>query len=150
MQRNGHKIRLDHEQQCSPHDMFLFGMVENGPRGLSGLSEHGSATEDDQVEDWHSYGIDWDALDDHSIVSHHRAHNGPDGRDDNLFISCGPEYFSHVGIPEAPCPLSPEQVEFLDRELSSVPHYQSRSMAVHWEMWIRALAICRHLAASST
>lgn len=147
---NAHKIRLRHERQRSPRDLFLFGMVENGPRGLGALTGPrdvgGDFGEDGMVEDFNSYGIDWDELDDHRIVAHHRAHNGPDGFDDNPFVSCGPDYFSHVGVPEAPCPLTPEQVEYLDRELSQVPEYRSRNMVARREMWIHALAICRNLS----
>jgi len=132
---NSHRMHIRGERERSPRDMFIFGMIQNGPCGL----------EQDEVEDINGYGVDWADLDDPAILGHHEQHNPDDAAIHNPFVSRDPDEYSHVEVANAPSPLSSEQIELLDQELSQVPLYRSRSMSARRDMWIHALAFCRHM-----
>ncbi|KAJ7185191.1 hypothetical protein C8R46DRAFT_817384, partial [Mycena filopes] len=52
---NSHKLQIKGERKRSPRDMFLFSMVQDGPRGISHMVE----AVDEPVDDPSSYGVDW-------------------------------------------------------------------------------------------
>ncbi|CDO68132.1 hypothetical protein BN946_scf185003.g4 [Trametes cinnabarina] len=72
---NAHRLHITGEQAASPRELFMFGMVCHGPRGI----EHIANPADDVVEenDVASYGIDWDVNDDPILMAHHQSHNDP-------------------------------------------------------------------------
>jgi hypothetical protein len=123
--------------------MFFFGMLEHGPRGV-GL-------EDDVVaDDLAGYGVDWGALDDTQIRTHHDEANGvgPDLEDDmadNPFLSHGPDKLSHVVVEVPNCPMTDEQVDFLNSELSQHEFFKSRTVDSYRLRWITAFQLCRQI-----
>ncbi|KAJ8090047.1 hypothetical protein PM082_018627 [Marasmius tenuissimus] len=129
---NQHKMSLRHRSSASPTEMFVFGMMENGVRGMD---EVWNMNDDDRVnfasqEDVDSYGIDWEAIDDHNLYQHHQENNIPDDEHDpyNPFSTYHPNLFSHVEVEPPSCPLSPDQVEQLKLHLSSLPYIHSQEI----------------------
>jgi hypothetical protein len=125
--------------------MFFFGMLEHGPRGV-GL-------EDDVAGgDLAGYGVDWAALDDAQIRAHHDNANGigpladfEDDVADHPFFSHGPDKLSHVVVEVPNCPMTDEQVDFLDSELSQHEFSKSRTVDSYRLCWVTALQLCRQI-----
>ena len=93
--------------------MFFFGMLERGHRGIEA-----NLTDDEIV----GYGIDWEAIGDPQIRTHHNNANleHSDDIDDQTVpntSSLRPERFSVVEVDSPNCPLTPEQVHWLDSQL---------------------------------
>jgi hypothetical protein len=89
---NSHSVSIRHERQRSPKDMFFFGMIQNGTRGLGGVTS--ISAEDEAVGDMASYGVDWDDLEDSRIRSHHDEMNAPDQMDQAILTPLSPT--SHI------------------------------------------------------
>jgi hypothetical protein len=134
---NNHTISIRGERQRSPRDMFFFGMIQNGPRGLHPM--------DDNINDVQSYGIDWDDYDNDNILEHHREANLTDNPEDNPFISNRPERMTQVSVDEPGCPLTEAQIIYLDSELNSLPYIHSHNMESYRLVWISAIHICEHI-----
>src|ERR1700675_110756 len=122
--------------------MFFFGMIEHGPRGV-GLGDSDMAG-----DDLAGFGVDWGALDDAHIRAHHDEANdiGVDFEDDmadNPFFSHSPDKFSHIVVEVPNCPMTDEQVDFLDSELSQHSFSESRTVESYRLLWIAALQLCR-------
>jgi hypothetical protein len=113
--------------QHSPLDMFYFGMIEHGVCGFSECQE----PVDEQVDDPASYGIDWNDLNNNQILHHHHQENVPDTMGhDNPFITHQPheDQLAQVTVPEAGCPLSTDQLHYLNAQLDAQPDVASKSM----------------------
>lgn len=132
---NNHSITLRGSRNRSPRDMFFFGMIERGARGLQVM-------EDEHVEDPHSYGIDWSAYDDSQLLDHHDSANALEEQSENPFVTNGPEDLSIVEVPEANCPFSLDCVRHLDEVLGTLAYFHSTSMHSRRLVWIRALETC--------
>jgi hypothetical protein len=138
---NNHTITIRGERQRSPRDMFFFGMIQNGPRGI-----HPS---DEEIEDIGSYGIDWEDYDDDNILEHHQQANRFDNPGDNPFMSNRPERMTRVDVDEPGCPLTEDQIIYLNSELNSLPYIHARDMNTYRLIWISALRICEHMFPAS-
>jgi hypothetical protein len=125
--------------------MFVFGMIEEGPRGLLNLKE----PVDESVDDLSSYGVDWDAIDNRRIIEHHNQQNGLDILGRNPFVTHRPDRLVEVLVPEANCPLTPNELHWLDEQLGALPYFQNESMDARRLLWVAALDICRRMFESS-
>lgn len=121
--------------------MFFFGMIQNGPRGI-----HPS---DEEIEDIGSYGIDWEDYDYDNILEHHQQANRFDNPGDNPFMSNRPERMTRVDVDEPGCPLTEDQIIYLNSELNSLPYIHARDMNTYRLIWISALRICEHMFPAS-
>jgi len=132
---NNHILTISGARSRSPRDMFFFGMLREGPRGVE--------LEDLAGDEIAGYGVDWEDLDDHRIRAHHDHANGHDDFDlaDAPYSQQIPENLSNIEINEPHCPLTPEQVQFLDSRLE----FHGRSMEACRILWISALEICRSM-----
>ncbi|KAG6894990.1 hypothetical protein C0992_003632, partial [Termitomyces sp. T32_za158] len=83
-----HILARRNEHHRSPRDMFVYGMQENGVRGL-----HIDETIDGDLE---GFGIDWNDVDNPQIRNHHNAHNANNGDAANPFLHPPPDHLSHV------------------------------------------------------
>ncbi|KAK6968904.1 hypothetical protein R3P38DRAFT_3244481 [Favolaschia claudopus] len=139
---NSHKIAIDNQRRRSPREMFMFGLLEDGPRGIGNLQFPLPAAENLDAEEIPQFGVDWEAQAEPAILNHLSEHNEQDGESGNPFeTEFRPENVSEV-IVEAPnCPFSPDEVIVLDRELALVADLQSRNMAVRKEVWRKALSL---------
>lgn len=150
---NEHKIRFNDERTRSPRDMFFFGMVQNGPRGILAFMDDEDDgpvldDEDEDIEDLTMYGVDWDDINDDAIIAHHNEFNeteDPEEGEDEVFFNHGPRELSHVEIEEPLCPFTEEEVAYIDEQLTQYPASQSRSMTSRRTVWIYALGISREI-----
>lgn len=143
---NNHTVGLRGQRGRSPRDMFFFGMLEKGHRGIQ---VEANLTDDEIV----GYGIDWEAIGDPRIRTHHNDSDAnpehSDDRDDQNILSsfARPERFSVVEVNSPNCPLTPEQVHWLDSQLLSYPFSEIRTMEAYRLRWITALALCLEIFA---
>ncbi|KAF7366284.1 hypothetical protein MSAN_00884600 [Mycena sanguinolenta] len=141
---NSHKITMQNERKQSPREMFTFGLLEQGPRGLDRFMHD----EEDVVGDLATFGVDWEAQVDPAVLSHHTANNtaAAAGAGENPFADDAlPVHMSEVTVEPPNCPFSLEQCAHLDAELALVINTASRDMAVRKQVWKEALLICREL-----
>ncbi|KAL0569464.1 hypothetical protein V5O48_012504 [Marasmius crinis-equi] len=146
---NRHKMALRHQPSASPTEMFVFGMMENGIRGMD---EVWNFNDDDRVnlssqEDLDAYGIDWEAIDDRAVYQHHQTHNHPDneGEPFNPFSTYHPNLFSHVEVEPPTCPLEPPQIDILKHRLQLLPYIHQQDIESRRLLWHNALFICAEL-----
>ena len=137
---NAHRLSIRGERQRSPRDMFLFGMIQNGPRGLAGIPE--PELEEVIEAGVAGYGIDWEALDDEQVRIHHDIANPNERFADNPFITHEPEHLSNIEVHEPNCPLSPEQLDHLDSQLNTI---HSHTMEGYRLQWVIGLRICQEM-----
>lgn len=139
---NQHTMSIRGERQRSPLDMFYFGMIESGVRGLS------MEPVNEEVNDPSSYGIDWNDINDRNILHHHQVQNPPDAiGNDNPFMTHRPheDQLACVIVPEAGCPLSSGQLAYLNAQLDAHPDINSRSMSTRRLLWTIALELCNQM-----
>jgi hypothetical protein len=144
---NQHTMAIRGERQRSPLDMFYFGMIEQGVRGFSDCQE----PVDEEVDDPASYGIDWGDLNNSRILHHHQQENLPDAiGNDNPFLTHQPheDQLTQVIVPEAGCPLSADQLHYLNVQLDAQPDIESKSMHSRRLLWIVAHDLCRQMFTS--
>ncbi|EIN11639.1 hypothetical protein PUNSTDRAFT_62888 [Punctularia strigosozonata HHB-11173 SS5] len=138
---NNHKLQIAGERERSPRDMFTFGMVQQGPRGISTIL----APEDDDLDadEVQSYGIDWEAMADTEIMQHHLEHNPDQWEDTNPFSSTTtPSQLSEVVCDAPNCPLSAQELATLTQHLHATVDIHSSNMIVRRMLWQQALLCC--------
>ncbi|KAL0066100.1 hypothetical protein AAF712_006932 [Marasmius tenuissimus] len=110
---NHHTMSLKHQRAATPQQMFVFGMMENGVRGMDELWNHDDSDRVnlDTQEDIDSYGVDWEDIDDRNVLQHHQENNRPDSEEEpfNPFSTYHPNLFSHVEVEPPQCPFTPAQ-----------------------------------------
>jgi hypothetical protein len=132
---NLHRVAVPEGGQRSPHEMFLFGMVEYGVRGIDGMVES-----EPEVEDLAMYGVDWGRLD---LASQALERNPDDWTDENPFVTSGrPENMAEVICDEPDSPLSHNQIIRLNQLLCECVDVNSKNMDVRKVIWREALRIC--------
>ncbi|KAG9221975.1 hypothetical protein CCMSSC00406_0009183 [Pleurotus cornucopiae] len=97
---NTHILSVRGERQRSPKDMFVFGMMDNGMRGLG--DGDGPSVDDVELsaEEIAEFGIDWTDIDDTVIHAHHNSNNPADELGENPFLTHQPQHLSHVPVEE--------------------------------------------------
>lgn len=141
---NAHTMEIRGGPDCSPRDMFLFGMLQDGPRGLEHATSH---TADDHLneEEMALYGIDWEAQQDPILMNQVLENEPQDWEDDNPFQTVSsPDHMAEVICDPPGCPLIADQVLSLDLQLSTRIDLTSRDMEVRKLIWVEALDICRN------
>ena len=143
---NSHTLSIHGERQRSPRDMFVFGMLQNGVRGLDAAQYE---PVDEDIDDLSSYGIDWEDYDDHQILSHHHESNGVNQDPTiNPFLPHPPTTFSHVEVEEPDCPLTSEQLLIVDNLVEQSYISGRRSIDDYRSLWIAALHVCQQMPLS--
>ncbi|KAH9943678.1 hypothetical protein B0H21DRAFT_695396 [Amylocystis lapponica] len=139
---NSHHLQIRGERERSPRDIFLFSMLQDGPRGLQSVLS--AAPVDEPVDDPSTYGIDWDVADDTVLMNHLLEHNPQDWEEGNPFM-IGPATLSDVPCEPPNCPLTSEEIVYLDSQLCMFVDVQSRNMVTRCAVWQSALSICNHI-----
>ncbi|KAJ7703710.1 hypothetical protein B0H17DRAFT_922096 [Mycena rosella] len=134
---NSHDLQIRGERTHSPCDMFLFSMVQDGPRGLERLVD----VPDEDVGDPSTFGIDWDVADDPRLMRHHLLQNPHEWEEHNPFAP-GIQDLSDVPCEPPGCPFTEAQVMYLDRQLEAVVDVTSCSMHVRQLIWKEVFRIC--------
>lgn len=139
---NCHKMQLSGERNHSPRDMFMFGLLQQGPRGVEHMINR--VIEDEDVHDIASYGIDWQAQLNPLLMNHLRLNNPEEYDDTNPFSTFStPETMAEVVCDAPNCSLSPIQVKILSKQLLSLEEFYTNSMEIRKSIWTEALACCR-------
>ncbi|KAJ7898331.1 hypothetical protein B0H14DRAFT_3573704, partial [Mycena olivaceomarginata] len=136
---NSHQLTVRRQRERSPRDLFLFGMLREGPRGISAFL----MPEEEGIENINEYGIDWEVNDEPNLVAHLLESN-PHERATNSdpFASAStPANLSEVLCDPPGCPFTPAQLLRLDEQLSTSVDLFSRNMNVRRLVWVRALQI---------
>lgn len=105
--------------------------------------------DDEEINDYATYGIDWDVADDPTLMNHLLQQNPQDWADSNPFAT-GPDsgQLSHVECEPPGSPFSLEQIAHFDDLLhQSGVDLLSRNMGIRRLVWKRALDICREMYA---
>ncbi|TRM70062.1 hypothetical protein BD626DRAFT_391129 [Schizophyllum amplum] len=139
---NNHKMQLPDSHPQSPRQMFFFSQHHDGRRGLAPPAE--VADEEELPEGAAMYGIDWEAMDDPSLMDHFLENNPDDVADEEL-VDAHPPHLSHVECESPNCPLAPQLVIALDTELAARADLSSRNMNVRRHVWIEALNLYSYL-----
>ncbi|KAK6966877.1 nitrite transporter NirC [Favolaschia claudopus] len=63
---NSHQLTVRRQRERSPRDLFTFGMLLEGPRGISSFL----AAEEEEIEDINEYGIDWEVNTEPELIAH--------------------------------------------------------------------------------
>ncbi|KAJ7606536.1 hypothetical protein DFH06DRAFT_998805 [Mycena polygramma] len=134
---NSHDLQIRGERTRSPRDMFLFSMLQDGPRGLEQFAD----PPDEQVDDPTTYGIDWDVVDNPTLMRHHLMANPQEWEDRNPFAP-GVNDLSDVPCEPPDSPFTAEQIAYLDERLAAVVDTNSRSMEIRKLVWKEAYTIC--------
>ncbi|KAK7041382.1 hypothetical protein R3P38DRAFT_3260940 [Favolaschia claudopus] len=134
---NSHKVQIKRERKRSLRDMFVFSMVQDGPRGLGDVVE----PVDEPVDDIASYGVDWEVANDPRLMRHLLEENPQDWEDENPFHAA-PSQLSDVPCRPPNCPFTVEQVALLDRILAERVDVTSRNMVIRRTVWCEAFHIC--------
>lgn len=139
---NLHKLKVRGEPEASPRERFLFGMLENGPRGLEALRE----ISDEVVDNPNDYGIDWAVHEDEAVMSHLLEENAEEWEEENPFAAAtNPARMAHIEVLPPNCPFSREELDDLDAHLADHINMQSRDMSVRLLVWECALNFCHDL-----
>ncbi|KAL0070085.1 hypothetical protein AAF712_002572 [Marasmius tenuissimus] len=146
---NHHKMSLPQQKSASPNEMFVFGMMENGIRGMDEIWNY---NDDNHVrfesqEDIDSYGVDWEEMEDRTIYQHHVENNTEDTEQEpfNPFSTYHPNLFSHVEVEPPTCPLTVDQVDILKDRLSQLPYIHRQDIESRRLLWQNALFTCTEL-----
>ncbi|KAL7283531.1 hypothetical protein ACG7TL_002965 [Trametes sanguinea] len=143
---NAHRLHIAGERAASPRELFMFGMLQHGPRGIEHVLD---AAGDDLVDgDTSDYGIDWDVIDDTALMAHHLSHN-PSSTIDNpvhpFGQAVGPDRLAEVVCDPPGSPLTVAQAALLDTHLAHHCDLTTRNMQVRKLIWTVALHFCRQL-----
>lgn len=135
---NEHVITIRGERQRSPKDMFVFGMIQQGVRGMQ-MNE-----EDDNI-DHDSYGIDWEDYENPLYRDHHFTYNTADRDTDNPFQTHPPLHMSHIEVEEPTSPFDIATMNIFATHIHNLPFYHAQDMDSRRLLWISALQICNEI-----
>jgi hypothetical protein len=141
---NAHKLRIRHERQTSPRDLFSFGVITHGlysphPNALAGRD---IATLDEAVE----YGIDWADWEETNLRQHHLTANGIEAEevDDAEPFDANP--IPGIHVPRSECPIDDEGLRNIEshlRERFGSNWRSARNMFHREQVWFEALSFCQ-------
>jgi hypothetical protein len=141
---NSHHLRIKGQRERSPRDIYMFSLLQDGPRGIQTLL---AQPVEEDIGDPAAYGIDWDVADDPALMDHLLESNPQDWVNSNPF-SNAPAEFSEVICTPPRCPFTFNQVQDLDAQLQARVDVNSRNMQVRKLVWLEALAICEQIHAA--
>ncbi|KAK7059575.1 hypothetical protein R3P38DRAFT_3303414 [Favolaschia claudopus] len=142
---NSHQLTVRGQRERSPRDLFLFGMLREGPRGISSFL---AAPQEEEIEDLNDYGVDWEVNNEPELVAHlleNNPHERVDGETDPFASSTTPANLSEVLCEPPNRPFTPAQLQLLDSRLSAQVDLFSRNMNVRRLVWQAALEIARSI-----
>lgn len=142
---NAHTMEIRGGPDRSPRDIFLFGMLQDGPRGL----EHATTSDiDDNLgeDELATYGIDWEAHLNPVLMNQALENEPQDWEDENPFQSVStPDHMAEVLCDPPNCPLTALEIQGLDNELAERVDLSLQDMEVRKLIWVEGLDICRNI-----
>lgn len=115
-------------------------MIQCGLRGMELAEEN---IPEDVIA---QFGIDWEDIDDYHILAHHDAANAEDT--DNYPVDIAvehrvPHHLANVEVVEPTCPLTEEQVLFIDARIHDQGLWQLHTTESYQLCWRTALEECQ-------
>lgn len=122
---NSHKIQLEGEQRSSPRQLFIRSSLTDGVHGLP--------PQDEELEDYTLYGVDWETMEGVQDPSEEgsRYHQ--------------PEWVNEVVCEPPNCPLEDEQVKRLSEDIAAVVGAGSNDMDWRRGIWVKAFELLSQL-----
>ncbi|KAJ6491916.1 hypothetical protein C8R45DRAFT_752145, partial [Mycena sanguinolenta] len=118
-------------------EMFMFALLEDGPRGIGRLATTPPAAED-ETGDVGQLGIDSEAQATPALVHHLADNNAFDWDPEKPFAAeSTPDNLSEVVV--EPSPFTADEITWLDAELARSADVTSRDMTVGKAVWRRAV-----------
>jgi hypothetical protein len=143
---NYHTMSIRGEHARSPLDMFMFGMVQEGPRGQASFIQTQPIDEEIHPDDLPAYGVDWDVHEDARLLAHSLENSAGEWDEGNPFMVPSTSTLPAEVVCDAPgCPFNQGQVDLLFLLLGQRVDCASRDMAVRRLVWCEALALCQML-----
>jgi hypothetical protein len=147
---NSHKVSLKGEPDRSPRDMYLFGMVEHGPRGIQHLVTSPPLTDLDEanLENPATFGVDHEIMEDpalfHSFLEHNPGEHGHTDDRNPFDINGLPAILSEVICEVVNIPLPGNFVQQLQAGLLAIPgiSFATQDMTVRRLLWQNSLQLC--------
>ncbi|KAI0314680.1 hypothetical protein OF83DRAFT_1063417 [Amylostereum chailletii] len=140
---NTHTMELPDQARKSPRELFLFGMVREGARGVNHLVD---PVDEDIEAGLDEYGVDWEVIEDDAMMGHLLEHNPQEHIAPNPFSpNPTPDRLSHVPCDAPEAPLNVEQIAALTNYLNERVDLSSGNMHVHRSIWEEALWFCEQL-----
>ena len=96
---------------------------------------HGLPPEEEDPEEYASYGVDWEAIKDTRFAAHGEENLGDENRDAH------PEWINEVACKPPDCPLTDVYVERLIERLGAVVDMRSKDMDIRRVVWVEALRL---------
>ncbi|KAJ3017756.1 hypothetical protein NUW54_g513 [Trametes sanguinea] len=140
---NAHQLNITGEQVASPHKLFMFGMHRHGPRGIERVLD-AAAADDLGDGDPANYGINWDAIDNTTLMVHHLTHNLSttlQGSDSPFGPASGPEHLTEVICNPSGSPLTSAHLTRLDSQLAYHCDPATSDMQECKLVWIAGFAV---------
>ncbi|KAJ7886079.1 hypothetical protein B0H13DRAFT_1580507, partial [Mycena leptocephala] len=109
---NSHQLTVRRQRERSPRDLFLFGMLREGHRGISSFL----APLEEEIKDINEYGIDWEVNEEPELIAHlleNSPHERELGSNDRFAPSSTPSNLSEILCDPASCPFTPAQLQLL-------------------------------------
>ncbi|KDQ05870.1 hypothetical protein BOTBODRAFT_122172, partial [Botryobasidium botryosum FD-172 SS1] len=141
---NSHVLEIDGGRYRSPRDLWWFGQLERGARGLNVYSP---PDDDLQPEDLEGYGIDWEAMGHPATMRHFHQHNPHLAADDENPFRTG-DQMPYVDVPEVACPLTLQEVRYLDDHLHHFPNTIHSTKEERIQLWVTALRLAGDIFAN--
>jgi len=96
--------------------MFLFGMVQEGPCGLTRLLH----PQDEEVPDLATYGVDWEVHDDPALMNHFIENNPQDIIKADSSLLTTPTRMSHIVCDSPDAMLTPDEQQMFMQHIGEV------------------------------
>ncbi|KAJ7495668.1 hypothetical protein B0H11DRAFT_2155915 [Mycena galericulata] len=134
---NSHQLTVRRQRERSPRDLFTFGTLREGPRGITSFFR----PEEQVVDDLNEYGVDWEVNQEPDLMAHLLENNpheraDADTNEDPFASASTPANLSEVLCDPPNCPFTAAQLQLLDQHLNASVDLFSRNMN-------RALEIAR-------
>ncbi|KAJ3500951.1 hypothetical protein NLJ89_g9563 [Agrocybe chaxingu] len=136
---NNHVMQIRGGRNQSPKEMFVFSMVEDGPRGIQHLRQ----VQEDNVQDPATYGIDWEVGEDADLMAHLLAANPQEA--ENPFTPGAPPALHHVPCEGPGSPFPADWIPLLDAELARRVDTTSNDMLTRRSVWEEGLSLCNYM-----
>ena len=107
-----------------------------------GLRRRLPTAPDEEIEDPATYGIDWDAAGNPTLMCHLLEHNPQEWEHHNLFAA-SLATLSHVPCEAPNCPMTAEQLITFDDQLVRRIPWHARNMLERRNVWTIALELAR-------
>ncbi|KAG8691154.1 hypothetical protein FRC11_006349 [Ceratobasidium sp. 423] len=132
---NSHTLALRGERNRSPEDLWFFGMIQQGPRGLDNRGDFGS---EETSDTWDEYGIDWEEMEDEHLMIHWMEHNAEaevlHDEDEGVYVD-PPSIPAHPGV-----------ADWIDQTLLARGlSFETNDMLARRQLWVVGLEVLEEI-----